>query len=86
MEWKKWLRQVPDLFGDNTTDVINPHELVREYSIEELSETAEEYFARVTDPWYHTDKPFASPEDAQGPANVASKTYKTPVALTTVSG
>lgn len=66
MKWKKLLRQVPDLLKGSAKDVIDAQELVRKYSIEELSETAEEYFARITNPWYHTVKPFASPEEAPG--------------------
>lgn len=55
---------------DPDHQLIDAKLLVSRYSVEELAATAEDYFARITDPWYHTVKPFASPEEC--PDNLGS--------------
>lgn len=70
MKWLKTRSNSRPVADRGVDTFINPKELVKIYSIEELSATAEEYFARITDPWYHTVKPFASPEEA--PDNLGS--------------
>jgi 2-polyprenyl-3-methyl-5-hydroxy-6-metoxy-1,4-benzoquinol methylase len=70
MRWKREPRSKSDSPEGKDSALIDARELVLRYSTDELSVTADEYFARVTDPWYHTVKPFASPEEA--PDNLGS--------------
>jgi len=47
----------------NVTELINVHELLTKYSVDELAKTADDYFKNLTDVSYHMIKPFASPDE-----------------------
>jgi SAM-dependent methyltransferase len=42
-----------------SADLIDPQDVIRRYTLEELNETADEYYRRVTDPTPLMSKPFA---------------------------
>lgn len=48
------------LCGDMKDHLINPKEIIEKYSVEELSQTAENYFKSISDPTFQMAKPFSS--------------------------
>lgn len=54
------LTNLANLNGTHSPDFIDVKTLVKELSVEELCQTAEEYFSRLTNWDYHLSKPFAS--------------------------
>lgn len=74
LAWQKLLRTVRGQHTETEPPeqpapgepLIDPRQLVRERSIEELNRTAEEYFSHLTSWDYHLAKPFSTAADAPG--------------------
>ncbi|HET7220992.1 MAG TPA: class I SAM-dependent methyltransferase [Vicinamibacterales bacterium] len=54
----------PSVASSMAADVIRPEDVIARYSLEELCETAEEYYRRVPDPLPHMAKPFGAVQEA----------------------
>ncbi|HBB35126.1 MAG TPA: hypothetical protein DDZ80_22850 [Cyanobacteria bacterium UBA8803] len=52
--------EIPETPASTSPELIDVKELIKQLSVEELCQTAEDYFARLTDWNYHLSKPFAS--------------------------